>query len=194
MSYLVREAFRKIDYIIPLFDTKAWSGWTNQPDGGAVKVSSNSASDTGKLTIFGTIKTTGAFAYETVTLTGASVVTTTETDWDDIKGLFMGDVYGKNITAAVGTITLTNAAGSTITTIATTKLSGGLVGLDLRGHDVTVIQVSGNLYLYDGGAATTANGYPFGTAEKFEFIPIGDLFTLISDGSAATSKIVVYKS
>ena len=63
----------------------------------------------------------------------------------------------------------------------------------LTGRDVTIAQVSGNLYLYDAGIATTANGYPFASAEKLNLCPTGDYFTLISDSSAATAKIIVWK-
>ena len=164
---LTQERFRQIGFIIPLFDVKAHSGFANQPDGDAVAVISNSASDTGLCTIFGTNKTTGAFKYETVTLTGTSAVTTTETDWGSVYGVFLGDIYGKTTKAAVGTITVREAsADQAITTIAATKMGIGLQAFyGLTGRDVTIAQVSGNLYLYDAGIATTANGYPFASAD-----------------------------
>jgi len=180
-------------YIIPLFSTLAWSGFTNQPDGDGVEVVSNSASDTGKLTIFGTNKTTGVLEYETITLTGATVVSTVEDDWDDILGAFLGDIYGKNIKAAVGTITLRKATGDgAITTLTAAAISTGMVGFDLRSLNISIIHVSGNLYFNQGAAVTVANGYPFSTGEKF-LVKTDDLFYLISDGTGATSKILVYK-
>lgn len=192
---LTQERFRQIDFIIPLFDIKAWSGFSNQPDGDHVTVVSDSASDTGKCTIFGTNKTTGAFQYETVTLTGTDAVDTTLDSFDDVMGIFLGDIYGKNTKAAVGTITVKEkTGGTTITTIAATKLGIGLQAFyGLTGRDVTICEVSGNLYLYDDGLATTANGYPFASAEKLNLCPAGEYFSLISDSSAATAKIIVWK-
>lgn len=195
MAQHTREQSKIIDYIVPLFDIKAWSGFGNQPDGDKVTVVSDSASDTGKCTIFGTNKTTGAFQYETVTLTGKTPVDTTLDSFDDVMGIFLGDIYGKNTKAAVGTITVKEkTGGATITTIATTKMGIGLIAFyGLQGRDVMVVDVSGNLFLYDNGVATTANSYPFGSAEKFSFTPAGNYFSLISDSSAATAKIVVWK-
>lgn len=192
---LTKERPKEIDFIIPLFDVLAWSGFSNQPDGDKVTVVSNNAGDTGLCTIFGTNKTTGAFQYETVTLTGTTPVDTTLDSFDDVMGVFLGDIYGKNIKAAVGTITVKEkTGGATITTITAAKTGTGLQAFyGLRGRDVQVIEASGNLWLYDNGLATAANGYPFGSAEKFGFAPAGDYFTLISDTSAATAKIVVYK-
>ena len=94
---ITREKYKTVDYIIPTFDVTAWSGFANQPDGDGVEVVSNNAGDTGLLTIFGTVKTTGTLKYETVTLKGTTVVATTETDWDDILGAFLGDVHGDNM-------------------------------------------------------------------------------------------------
>jgi len=195
LATICKEKYRVIDYIIPLFNINAYSGFSNQPDGDTVEVVSNSASDTGKCTIFGTVKTTGVFKYETVTLTGTVAVTTTEDDWDDIYGVFLGDIYGKNTKAAVGTITFREGStNQAITTVSAGELGIGMqVFYGLQGQDVTVINVSGNLYLYDNGLASTANGYPFASAEKFNFIPAGSYFSLISDASAATAKIVVWK-
>lgn len=192
---LTQERFRQIDFIIPLFDVKAHSGFSNQPDGDAVEVVSNNAADTGLCTILGTNKTTGAFKHETVTLTGTSAAATTETDWGSVYGIFLGDIYGKNTKAAVGTITVREASGDqAITTIAATKMGIGLMAFyGLRGRDVTVIQASGNLFLHDNGVASATNGYPFANGEKLNFCPAGDYFTLISDSSAATAKIIVWK-
>jgi len=191
---LTKEQFRQIDYIVPLFDIKAWSGFANQPDGDKVTVVSDNAADTGKCTILGTNKTTGAFQYETVTLKGTTAVDTTLDSFDDVMGIFLGDIYGKNTKAAVGTITVKEkTGGATITTITAAKMGTGLQAFyGLQGRDVCVVGVSGNLYLYDG-VATTANGYPVANAEKFNFSPKGAYFTLISDSSAATAKIIVWK-
>jgi len=193
ISGYYKELYKTPDYIIPLFSTLAWSGFTSQPDGDAVEILSDSASDTGKLTIFGTKKTGGALTYETVTLTGTDAVTTTEDDWGNIYGAFLGDIYGRNIVAAVGTITLREASGDqAITTLTAGDISTGMVGFDLKGKDISVIHVSGNLYLNQGADVTVDNGYPFASGEKLLIRPDGIIY-LISDGGGATSKIIVYK-
>ena len=87
---------RLSSYIIPMFDLLAWSGFTNQPTNDGVEVVSNNAGDTGKCTIFGTTNSTGAFAYETITLNGVTAVATTKTDWGNVYGVFLGDIYGQN--------------------------------------------------------------------------------------------------
>lgn len=193
MAYLTKEQHKTPKYIIPLFSTLAWSGFTNQPTNDGVEIVSDSASDVGKLTIFGTTTSTNALVYETITLNGTTPVSTVKTDWDKVYGAFLGDIYGQNIVAAVGTITLREASGNlSITTLTAGAISKGMVGFDLRGFNITLIQVSGNLYWNKGTAVTTANGYPFSSAEKFS-INTDDLIYLISDGSGATSKIIVYK-
>jgi hypothetical protein len=182
---------KRVLYIVPLFDVNAWSGFTNQPDGDGVEIVSNNASDTGLITIFGTNKTTGALEYETITLTGTDAVSTVETDWDDIKGAFLGNIYGQSITPAVGTITLREAStDGAITTIAATKISKGMPGFIMPGLNVRIIDVSGNLYFKNGAAATTTNSYPFAAAEKLD-VKQDDVFYLISDTNA-TAKILVY--
>lgn len=193
MATLTKEQFKIPKYIIPLFNTLAWSGFTNQPDGDAVEVVSNNAGDTGLLTLFGKTKTKGEFKHETIQLKGTTAVKTNELDWDDIYGGFLGDIHGQNIKAAVGTITIREASNDQpITTLTVGKISTGMVGFDLRGQNITVIHVSGNLYLTQGEAATTANSYPFSTGEKFQ-IKTKDLLYLVSDGSGATSKILIYE-
>lgn len=191
---IVRELFKTIDYIVPLFDVGAWSGFTNQPDGDKVEVVSNAAGDTGLLTIFGTVKTTGKFKYETITLKGETVVSTTETDWDDIYGVFLGDIHGKNIKAAVGTITIRKAANDqTITSLAAGKISVGHVGFDIKGKNIRIRRISGNVYYKNGEPATTANGHLLDANEPYLDCVNDDLFYLISD-SAATAKITVFKN
>lgn len=189
---LVREIYKTIDYIIPLFDVGAWSGFTNQPDGDVVQVVSNNAGDTGLITIFGTVKTTGEFKYETVTLNKTTAVETKEDDWENIYGAFMGDIYGKNIVAAVGTITIKKKTGALdIATIAATKISTGHIGFNLRGKNIRIRRISGNVY-YNNGVVTTVNGHLLDADEPYLNCLNDGLFYLISD-TAATAKITVFK-
>lgn len=193
MSYLTKEQYKIPDYIIPLFDTLAYSGFTNQPANDDVQVVSNNAGDIGLITLFG-IDNSDVLIYQTLTLNGVTAVDSViSPKWKTIYGAFMGDIYGKNITAAVGIITLKEKSGGlTIATIAATKISTGMVGFSMTGKNIAIIHVSGNLYFKNGSAASTANGYPFSSGEKLLVKP-SELFYLISDGAAATSKILVYK-
>jgi len=192
---LTKEQFRQINFIVPLFDVGEWSAFGNQPTDDDIQVVSSNTGDTGLLTLVG-LDNADKFVTHTITLTGKTAVDSVlDPKWKTLYGAFLGDIYGKNTKAAVGTITIKEKSGGlAITTIAATKMGVGLqVFYGLRGRDVTIIQASGNLFLYDNGIATAANGYPFANAEKLNLCPAGDYFTLISDTSAATAKIIVWK-
>lgn len=194
---LTQERFRQIDSVIPLFDVGALTDLdlTAQPAGDDIQVVSNNADDTGLLTLIGA-NISGEFITHTITLEGTTAVDSVlNPKWGAMAGAFLGDIYGKNIKAAVGTITIKEkSGGQTIATIAPTKTGVGMqVFYGLRGRDVTIIQASGNLFLCDNGFATATNGYPFANGEKLNLCPAGDYFTLVSDSSAATAKIIVWK-
>ncbi len=198
MSTPVRLMSRKSSYVIPMLDLLAWSGFTNQPTNDGVEVVSNSGSDVGKCTIFGTTNTGGAFAYETITLTGATPKATTKTDWGNIYGVFLGDIYGQNITPAVGTITVREAsADQTITTLAAAAISKGMVVFDLSGKDIILNVHSGNVWKRCAGAVTTtvvttANGFKMNlTGGNIKDEHIASYIYLISDTSGATAQIEV---
>lgn len=181
------------DYIIPMMDLLAWSGFTNQPTNDGVEIVSDSASDVGKCTIFGTTNTGGAFAYETVTLTGTTAVATTKTDWGNIYGIFLGDIYGKNYSPAVGTITIREAsADQTITTIVATKISKGMVALNLTGKSIILNVHSGNVWKRCAGVVTTANGFKLNlTGGGIKEERIASMLYLISDTTGGTAQIEV---
>ncbi|MDD4157757.1 MAG: hypothetical protein PHY08_14435, partial [Candidatus Cloacimonetes bacterium] len=181
-------------YIIPMMDLLAWSGFTNQPDGDDVEIVSNSASDTGKCTVFYTKKSDGSFAYTTVTLTGTNAKALTgDTDVDDVLGVFLGDIEGKNITPAVGTITLREAnADQTITTLAANAISKGMVAFDLTGKEIILNVHSGNVWKRTAGVVTTANGFKMNlTGGNIKEEKIASYLYLISDTSGATAQIEV---
>jgi len=180
-------------YIIPMFDLLAWSGFTNQPANDGVEIVSDSASDVGKCTIFGTTHGTGAFAYETVTLTGTTPKATVKTDWGNVYGVFLGDIDGTNITPAVGTITIREAsADQTITTIVATKISNGMVVFNLTGKQIILNVHSGNVWKRCAGVVTTANGFKLNlTGGNIKEEKIASYIYLISDTSGATAQIEV---
>jgi hypothetical protein len=180
-------------YIIPMMDITAWSGFTNQPANDGVEIVSNNAGDTGKCTIFGTTHGTGAFAYETVTLNGVTPVATVKTDWGNIYGAFLGDIEGKNITPAVGTITIReDSADQTITTLAAAAISKGMVAFNLAGKQIILNVHSGNVWKRCAGVVTTANGFKMNlTGGNIKEERIASMLYLISDTTGATAQIEV---
>jgi hypothetical protein len=197
----VKQVGRTPSYPIPIFDVLAWSGFTNQPANDGVEIISDSASDVGLCTIFGTTITTGAFAYETVTLTGTNAKATTKVNWDNIYGVFLGDIYGQNITPAVGTITVREAShDQAITTIVATKISKGMVVFELGGHDIILNVHSGNVWVrHFALSATTVvtanNGFKLnltgGNILEMQSTA-GKYIGLISDTTGATAQIKVW--
>ncbi|MCX8129777.1 MAG: hypothetical protein N3I35_06725 [Clostridia bacterium] len=186
-----------ISYIIPYFQLTDWASFTNQPSNDGVEIVSSSANDTQKITIFGTTNGTSNVVYETVTLTGTTAVATTKTDWGNIYGAFLGDIYGLNSTPAVGTITIREASGDqAITTIAATKRSKGMVNLYLPGRTIDIHNVSGNTWLIDNVAnttttvATATNGFQY-TAGMADEIKINKYLSLIGDSTGSTVQIKV---
>ncbi len=180
-------------YIIPMFDLLAWSGFTNQPAGDGVEVVSNNAGDTGKCTIFGTKNSDGSFQYETITLNGVTAVATTKTDWGNVYGVFLGDIYGQNISPAVGTITVREAsADQTITTLAANAISKGMVAFNLTGKNIILNVHSGNVWKRCAGPVTTANGLKMNlTGGNIKEEKIASMLYLISDTTGATAQIEV---
>lgn len=181
-------------YVIPMFDLLAWSGFTNQPDGDDVEIVSDNAGDTGKCTVFYTKKSDGTFAYATVTLTGVTAKALTgATDVDDVLGVFLGDIEGKNITPAVGTITLREASGDqAITTIVATKISKGLVAFDLTGKQIILNVHSGNVWKRCSNVASTTTGFKMNlTGGNIKEEKIASMLYLISDTTGATAQIEV---
>ncbi len=181
-------------YTIPMLDLLAWSGFTNQPTDDGVEVVSDSASDIGLCTIFGTTNGTGAFAYETITLNGTTAVATTKTDWGNIYGIFLGDIYGQNITPAVGTITVREAsADQTITTLAANAISKGMVVFDLTGKHITLNVHSGNAWSNQTAVVTTANGLKMNlTGGNIIDFRVDQYLYVISDTTGATAQIIVW--
>lgn len=183
----------KAEYIIPMLNLLAWSGFTNQPSDDGVEVLSDSASDVGLCTIFGTTHSTGEFAYETITLDGVTFVPTVKTDWGNIYGIFLGDIEGKNISPAVGTITVREAStDQTITTLSAAAISKGMAVFDLADKTVILNVHSGNVWKNTNAVVTTANGFKLNlTGGNIKEELIDSMIYLISDTSGATAQIEV---
>jgi hypothetical protein len=135
-----------------------WSAFGNQPTNDGVEVVSDSASDTGLCTIWGTDNSTGAIAYETIRLTGTSAVSTTKVTWGNVYGIFLGEADGKRITRAVGTITIRKATGNaTIITVTAGNFQKGMAIFLCEGETVEFSSASGTLYWNTLVAATSTN-------------------------------------
>jgi hypothetical protein len=190
---LVIPKYKKQGYVIPLFQVGG-AAFTNMPDGDAVEVLSDNTGDTNKLTIFGTNKTTGLLKYETVTMDGTTVVTTDEDDWGNVYGLFLGDIYGKNSSVAVGTITVREASGNqAITTIAAGVRSRGSQIFLLPGRDILMHFISGNTWKnanHSGVYPTTNNAFKF-TAGMSKDEDIREYLYLLGDVTGSTVQIEV---
>jgi hypothetical protein len=195
MPMLIKELYKKAKVIIPAILITNWAGFTNQPDGDGLEILSNSASDVGLCTIWGTDKTTGLLCVETITLTGTNAVSTIKTNWDDIKGIFLGDRYGNNITAAVGTITFREAsANGAVTTITAAAFHAGMLFVEARGVNVEIDNASGKIYWNTLSTASATNGYyDVGTASNRFKVAVTDYLSIISDNTGCTASVIVYE-
>jgi hypothetical protein len=185
--------YKKQGYVIPLFQVGG-TAFTNMPANDGVEIISNSGSDVNKITIFGTTYGTGALAYETVTMLGASQKATTKVDWDNILGVFLGDIYGKNSTVAVGTITVREASGNaTIITLTAGVRSAGSQVFLLPGRDVIMHFITGNTYKnanHELIYPTVSNSWKNGAGDvKLE--AIREYLYLLGDASGSTVQIEV---
>jgi hypothetical protein len=195
MSTLIKELYKHPKIIIPEMSIVNWAGFGNQPDGDALEILSNSASDVGLCTIWGTDKTTGLLCVETITLTGTDAVTTVKTNWDDIVAVFLGDRFGGNITRAVGTITIREAStNGAVTTITATNFQKGMFIIEARGLNVEVDNATGKIYWSTLTTVTALNGYyDAGTAVRRFKIGVSDYLYIISDNSGCTASVIVYE-
>ena len=187
--------YKKPKVIIPATLITNWSGFSNQPDGDGLEILSNSTSDTGLCTIWGTNKLTGALEVETVTLAGTVEVKTAMLQWDDIIAVFVGDRYGGNITAAVGTITVREAsANQTVITLSAADTHAGMLMIDARGHNVEIDNASGKIYWNTLSVASATNGYyDVGTASNRFKVGVKDYLSIISDDTGCTTSVIVYE-
>ena len=188
-----RELYKHPRTIIPSMTIVNWAGFGNQPDGDTVEIISNSASDTGLCTIWGSDKITGALCHETVTLTGTDAVTTVKTNWDDIYSILLGDALGNNITPAVGTITFREGStNGAITTITAGVFNAGMFFISGVGSNVEIHNASGKIYWNVGRVCTATNGlYHDGVTFKQFNIGVRDYLSIISDNSGCVTQIVV---
>lgn len=170
----------------------------NMPANDGVEVISDSASDVNMLTIIGTKYGTNVLMYETVTMLGTSQAATVETAWNNVYGFFLGDIYGRFSTVAVGTITVREASGNaTIGTITAGNRSRASVGFMLAGKNILFHNISGNTWVNANNKLiypTTNNSFKYtaGMAEDMK-VPGNGFIYLIGDTSGSTAQIKVLK-
>lgn len=149
------KTYRTHDKYIPIFDVTDATAFVDQPNDDSLTVVSDSTSDVQDITIIYTDHVTGLVEFETLTLDGTTDVLSTSSSVGDFLGAFLGDINGTISSPAVGSITITTTGGLTpIATIATTKLSIGLVLFYLAGRNVVVENIAGNTFM---NAATPTN-------------------------------------
>ena len=183
--------YKKQKYVIPLFQVGG-AAFTNMPTNDGIEVISNSASDVNKITFFGSTYGTGVLAYETVTMLGATQAPTVKTNWGNLYGYFLGDIYGKNSSVAVGTITIREASGNaTISTLTAGLRSAGSQVFLLPGEDIIIHFASGNTWKNankDGIYPTINNSFKFGIGDVKEE-DIREYLYLLGDTSGSTVQI-----
>lgn len=195
MYNFVKEMYKKPKVIIPQITITNWAGFTSQPDGDGLEIVSDSASDTGLCTIWGTNKLTGALEVETVTLAGTTEVKTAMLQWDDVIAVFLGDKFGGNIKPAVGTITIREASGNqTVTSLTAGTIHSGMLIIDARGHNVEIDNASGKIYWNTLSVASATNGYyDVGTVSNRFKVGVRDYLSIISDNTGCVTSVVVYE-
>lgn len=192
-------SYRQHFKVVPIFEVTTLSA-SNQPTGGVAKVVSDSASDTQKITIWGTKTGQGTKIFaEELTLNGVTPVVSTTTTWQKIYGAFLGDQFGTISSRAIGSITITNTGGDVIYTIVATKLSIGCPFFNFGGRNIEVENISGNTWinavkdkiteLVEPATTTGACAQMTGRMSKL-MKPIKDV-SFISDGSGSTVQVIV---
>jgi len=189
---LKSELFKRINYIVPLFDIGGSAFDNNAGINDIVQVISNSASDTGIITLVGITHGKNDLVYETIKLNGTTAVDSVKEDWGSLYGVFLGDINGKNCSAAVGTITVRKKTGpATITTIAGTKRSIGTIILDLSGHNITLQIGTGNTWVNTNKPPTINNSLKYAAAGTLPLCTKQYLY-LLGDGTGSTAQIIVW--
>jgi hypothetical protein len=154
-------------------------GFAAQPENQAIAVVSSEPADVGmQVTLYGTTYGTGIVVKETVTLNGATPVSTVKTDWGTLLAavnvVTPYDVVG-TITPA-GTVSISTADGHLITTLDSVSTSRGfqtagqlIAGLPITAMVGSVIPEVG-LKVYDDDVTVQADA---GTTAEVGFVGIG---------------------
>jgi hypothetical protein len=189
--------FKEQDYVIPVFQVGG-AALTNMPANDGVEIISNNTGDVNLITVLGTKYGSNVLITETIRMTGTSAVSLVETAWNNVYGFFLGDIYGKQSSVAVGTITVREASGdAAIGTIAAGSRSRGSVAFMLAGKNITLHNISGNTWANANNKLvypTTNNAFKYtaGMAEDIK-VPGNGLIYLLGDTAGSTAQIKVMK-
>lgn len=192
MGAYFTEELRKIKTIVPQMTVTNWSGFNNQPTNDGLEIGSDSASDVGKCTIWGTTYATGALTYETITLTGTTYVATSKLTWGNVYGVFLGEANGKKITRAVGTITVREAsANQAVTTVTAGNFQKGMACFNCQGQVVQFSNYSGTLYWSTLTEAVTSSTGVTEVGVVNVPVLVTKNLSLISDNTGAVVQLIV---
>lgn len=185
--------FKQAEYFVPVFQLGG-AALTNQPANDGVEILSASASDVNLITVIGTDYTTGKLTFETKRMTGATPISLAKTDWGTIYGFFLGDIFGKNSTVAVGTITVREAsADQAIGTLTAGDRSHGNIFFDIPGKNITFHNISGNSWIgvddqLNYASVNDAFKYTAGMADDYKN---KRYLMLLGDSTGSTAQIRV---
>lgn len=187
-----KETFHQVDYVIPIFEVTAYSGFTNQPANDDIEIVSSSASDTQQITVL-FYDNSDVLQQVTTTLTGTTAVTIATTPKaKTVLGAFLGDKYGNISSRAVGTITLREAsADATITTITAGKLATGVQRFYMPGKNVVLENIAGNTWFNSKDYISSTTGKDIQmTGRMNNETNISEYLTLISDTTGSTVQCI----
>lgn len=140
--------YRTHDKYIPITEVTLQSAFTNQPTNDYFEVVSANAGDTQKITVWYTETGSTTLKSETLTLTGATAVSSNSAIVANVYGVFLGDTSGTISKRAVGVITVRKKTGAlAITTIAATKLGSGTQMFYLAGRNIELENIAGNTWI-----------------------------------------------
>jgi hypothetical protein len=140
-----------------------------------VKVTASGTADTmGTITYVGTDIDDRALT-ETVTPIAGSTVWTTN--------------YFKTISTITGAGWVIDVGAGNDTLIIGVPMS---CGLKVNGRNITVVDVSGNIWVNPTTTATEANGFPLTTGQSLSVV-VADTLSVIADSSGATFKYIIWE-
>ena len=194
---IVSPQYKEQDYIIPLFQIGG-AALANMPANDGVEIVSDNASDVNLITVLGTKYGTNVLITETIKMTGTDVVSLVETAWNNVYGFFLGDIYGKHTSVAVGIITVREASGNAaIGTIAAGNRSRGSIAFRLSGKEILFHNISGNTWVNVNEKLiypTTNSSFKYTAQQADDMLVMGNgLIYLLGDSTGSTAQIKVFK-
>ena len=195
----VHEDFKRELYSIPALTV----GGSTRPDTGSFGSTGNAmyvvagATDI-TLTVTGTRYGSTAFVQETFNTTIASTGIKSEyTDWTSVFGVTLTDIYGKNMSTQDIDVTVyadtTAASTNEVVNLTSGEKSKKAAIFRLSGsHNVTIHDITGNLYVGDSVYPTSNNAFKMTAAMAVDH-RIGNTYLILeSDTGGATAQVKVW--